>query len=538
MPKKCRECNEYYTDKLSENQKIECITCNIGHHGCNEESQAMKIKGCKWMCDECETLIKENDDLLDSFRMIMSIGAINNKQEKCKKSKKRKRVSERSEKKTITIYSCGECTKTIHANARSIGCIGCTAWFHIKCAGFKSTKDAEKDQDTFECNMCQNKNDSIEYVNDPENDTSATSKDDADASVHHNGDKTKTEISKINEEATLTKGDKNTKITQNKSNKENYRLEQLKSEMQSFSLKTWLHDSHLYYLLKDLQKETSKEGPQIWFADPTIVQFLKYASNKDVESTLDAEDAWWKDYIFMPLNDCGPDDQVEGGIHWSLLVFSRKENTWYYMDSAQQANTKLVQTLVNKLNKYMFSFSDSSPCFVVSKCTKQKNNYDCGPFVMLFAQTASKRIANGEPLDTCFIDEGDVKTLRKWIRNQMEKELQQLGTAKIDTGKSNLDKKSKDGRSEINKAQINRVPLKNVTKQRQQDNQHTYNHKMEKVCWKWVNDKCWRGENCKFEHPKMCSETLNTGHCNSSQCNHYHPQVCRANMNQERCKWG
>ena len=31
------------------------------------------------MRDECETLIKENDDLLDSFRMIMSIGAINNK---------------------------------------------------------------------------------------------------------------------------------------------------------------------------------------------------------------------------------------------------------------------------------------------------------------------------------------------------------------------------------------------------------------------------------------------------------------------------
>ena len=534
MPKKCRDCNEYYTDKLTEIQKLECITCNIGHHGCNEESHVTKIKGWKWMCDECETLIKENDDLLHSLRLIMSIGAINNKQKICKNNKKRKRVPEQLEEKSKKTWRCGECTKIIHSRSPSIGCKGCTAWLHIKCAGFKSTKAAEKDQETFKCNTCQkvrevrkNQNDGFEDGNETEDEVQITSLEDINVSFPQNGD----------DEAKSTIGDKNTPIIQNKNNKESYRSEQLKSEIQSFSPKTWLHDSHIDYLLKNLQRESSKEGPQVWFVDPTVVQFLKYASSGDVESTLDAEDAWWKDFIFMPINDCGPNDKVEGGIHWSLLVFSRKENTWYYMDSGQHTNKNLAQTLVNKLNKYMFSFSDSSPSFVISNCTKQKNNYDCGPFVMLFAQTASKRIANCEPLDTCFIDEGDVKTLRKWIRNQMEKELHLLSTAKADTGDSNLNKNPKDD-IYVNKTQTNkRVPLNNDKKQRQQDN-HTYNHKMVKVCWKWVNDKCWRGKNCKFEHPSLCNDILNNQQCNSRQCNQYHPQICRANKNKEMCRWG
>ena len=543
MPKKCSECNEYYSDKLTENQKLQCITCNIGHHGCNKESQGMKIKGCKWMCGDCETLIKENDDLLNSLRLLVSLAAINNKQEHCKKSKKRKRIPECLKEKNKTTYSCGECKKTINPRSPSIGCTGCTDWLHIKCAGFKSTKEAVKDQDIFECNRCQkmkedDRNHSVNNDNDIDviedvNDT-ATLKNDIGASIPQNGNKTKFDFSKRNEEATLIKGDKNSTITQNNnnnSNKDSWRLEQLKSELQSFSLKTWLLDSHVYYLLKNLQKEASKKGSQIWFVDPTIVQFLKYTSNENVESTLDAEDAWWKDYIFMPINDCGPNDEVEGGIHWSLLVFSRKENTWYYMDSAQQANRKVAETLVNKLNKYMFNFSDSSPCFVVSKCTKQKNNYDCGAFVMLFAQTASRRIFNCEPLDTCLIDEGEVKTLRKWIRNQMEKELQQL-----DAGRNILNKNSIEVRP-VNKTKLNSVPLNNGTKG-PQGNQHTYSHKMDKVCWKWVNNKCWRGENCKFKHPKICTEILNNRQCKSEQCNQYHPQLCRANKNQERCKWG
>ena len=101
------------------------------------------------MCDECETLIKENDDLLDSLRLIMSIGAINNKQKICKNNKKRKRVPEHLEEKSKKTWRCGECTKIIHSRSPSIGCKGCTAWLHIKCAGFKSTKEAVKDQDTF-----------------------------------------------------------------------------------------------------------------------------------------------------------------------------------------------------------------------------------------------------------------------------------------------------------------------------------------------------------------------------------------------------
>merc|ERR1711874_310345 len=60
------------------------------------------------------------------------------------------------------------------------------------------------------------------------------------------------------------------------------------------------------------------------------------------------------------------------------------------------------------------------------------------------------------------------------------------------------------------------------------------NHKpmTDRVCWKWINFKCWKGEDCTFEHPSIYRK-----HC-KKKCDLYHPQVYNANLSFKICKWG
>ena len=65
-----------------------------------------------------------------------------------------------------------------------------------------------------------------------------------------------------------------------------------------------------------------------------------------------------------------------------------------------------------------------------------------------------------------------------------------------------------------------------------------HNLRSDKVCWKWVNFKCWKDKNCTYDHPEMCNADINKEQCRKNPCNLYHPQVCRANLSQKVCRWG
>jgi len=41
------------------------------------------------------------------------------------------------------------------------------------------------------------------------------------------------------------------------------------------------------------------------------------------------------------------------------------------------------------------------------------------------------------------------------------------------------------------------------------------NHKpmTDRVCWKWINFKCWKDGDCTYEHPGMCDADINRKQC-------------------------
>ncbi|CAL4089430.1 unnamed protein product, partial [Meganyctiphanes norvegica] len=121
----------------------------------------------------------------------------------------------------------------------------------------------------------------------------------------------------------------------------------------------------------------------------TTTQLLKIGDTKDLNYTLDSLEAWWKEYIIMPLNDNNSANK-EGGSHWSLLVYSKHDDKWYHFDSKQGSNIKHARRLVSRVNSYL---SDKTqPTLVETSCTQQNNNYDCGAYTMVYAQMATRRI--------------------------------------------------------------------------------------------------------------------------------------------------
>ena len=100
---------------------------------------------------------------------------------------------------------------------------------------------------------------------------------------------------------------------------------------------------------------------------------------------------------------------------------------------------------------------------------------------------------------------------------------------RITLEKGLIEKDKKANETEQNKIKKNNDHKKQIS-----------NHKpmTDQVCWKWINFKCWKGEDCTFEHPVICDSDVNRTYCRRTPCDLYHPQVCSTNLSHKISKWG
>jgi sentrin-specific protease 8 len=57
-------------------------------------------------------------------------------------------------------------------------------------------------------------------------------------------------------------------------------------------------------------------------------------------------------YVFFPLNN-HRGRMISGGSHWSLLVFDKINNSFYYYDSLHGFNRPIAEALVNKISRFL-----------------------------------------------------------------------------------------------------------------------------------------------------------------------------------------
>ena len=96
--------------------------------------------------------------------------------------------------------------------------------------------------------------------------------------------------------------------------------------------------------------------------------------------------------IFIPVNSLN----IVGGNHWSLLVYSRKTETFFYYDSLNGYNLSAARRTHARLSPLISNFI-TSLCKLIHQ--KKITGYDCGVYVIGITEEILRRINANEKME-------------------------------------------------------------------------------------------------------------------------------------------
>lgn len=135
----------------------------------------------------------------------------------------------------------------------------------------------------------------------------------------------------------------------------------------------WLNDQIISFYFEYLEKVVYKDTEEFLFVSPEVTQCLKIVSRNEASIFLSPLKATQRDLIFFALND--NENTTAGGSHWSLLVLSRPENTFFHFDSSSGSNLSSSRVFFSRLREPL-GCPDAD--LQQHKCLQQSNCYDCG----------------------------------------------------------------------------------------------------------------------------------------------------------------
>ena len=141
----------------------------------------------------------------------------------------------------------------------------------------------------------------------------------------------------------------------------------------------WMKDSIIEYQYERWERDLFKDCTHIAFVRPALV-YLLFTTKSDVGLNLAS-----KTLIFFPIND-GIQDQSYGS-HWSLLVYKRICNSFYYFDSMGNSNLDIAISFKNAIHNIFPAGSG----FVKISTPQQSNGFDCGAFIIAITQILAER---------------------------------------------------------------------------------------------------------------------------------------------------
>jgi Ulp1 family protease len=133
----------------------------------------------------------------------------------------------------------------------------------------------------------------------------------------------------------------------------------------------------------------------ILFMNPSAAWMVSMIdSPEELEMCLDQLSLGSRDFILIPVNDSQDPSKVGGGSHWSLLLFHRPSNAFFYFDSVSSGSNNKSHALSYVKNIYpvLHIEAKDQAAFKVVKAPSQKNGFDCGVYVISFSNFLLKWI--------------------------------------------------------------------------------------------------------------------------------------------------
>lgn len=160
----------------------------------------------------------------------------------------------------------------------------------------------------------------------------------------------------------------------------------------------WLNDKIISFYFEYLEKAAYLGEKDLLFISPEVVQCLKAAKKGELEIFLGPLGAKQRKFIFFALNNCEVMDR-SGGSHWSLLVYSKPEETLFHFDSLMGTNYSQAGKLAGKLLGYLSQSGTGD--FVECDSLQQHNSYDCGIFLLCNVDFLVDQCLKSGKIDGC-----------------------------------------------------------------------------------------------------------------------------------------
>ena len=323
-------------------------------------------------------------------------------------------------------------------------------------------------------------------------------------------------------------------------------------DLESLEDGIWISDSVIALWLKYLQEEICDEDSKMLFIPPSVTQLLKEGFTDDFSLILEPLNIWQKKYVFLAVNN-NTAKTKSGGQHWSLLMYTIKENMWYYYDSMNNLNLKEARYLVGRLQDYLRP--GASPNITEAVCSQQNNNYDCGVYTMAYAHEIVNRLTENsqvsKEINRCIFDTNHPNLFRKKIRDMILYGVDNFKTKNQKDGDINKAKKEENTektKMTLKKAQVGKDG-KVINENELRDPRKFPNLNKDKLCYFLTKGTCKygaKGENhlgrCVKYHPDQCREynmngTMERGCQKGDKCEKWHPTYfCHVSIDSKVCK--
>jgi hypothetical protein len=184
----------------------------------------------------------------------------------------------------------------------------------------------------------------------------------------------------------------------------------------------WLSDFSLQPYLQ-LLDDRFLQAKQCTVVNPLIINGVKNCI--DFHYLLEPLNIKDKNILIMAINDSEQITTVENitsGSHWSLLVYEKLTNKYFYFDSSNNYNLGSAKKVANKISTFLGGKAIEAE-FVALKGPQQTNTWDCGIHVCWLVEAMVYDIItqgsiNYKFLQNVVLDESDVISKRSQNQNQ------------------------------------------------------------------------------------------------------------------------
>ena len=339
-------------------------------------------------------------------------------------------------------------------------------------------------------------------------------------------------------------------------------------DMKSMEGENWITITILDAFLASLE-ETRRDilkNNKILLIQPNIAQIFQYGDRESAQEHKKHFKTKEYDWIFYPVSKTHYPEtgKLDGGIHWSLMVFSKKEHAFLHYDSIRGINELgAKKMIVNMGDEEDFNDIGHWPAFYEADCSKQDNTWACGAYLMYFMDKAIKEIGKGrgnnigmmKPMQHEVVKTRD--KLRETLEELVKKEKDiEITYENVQIGKGGWEKKQDtEKQDEIEKMEVN-PPVTNIEKISESDRKKSIvdgnvadlnkdrvskNGRINKECRFYLKGDCWRGEHCRFEHREVCEGWKVKGECGNRKCKYAHIMKCRhfykGNCQRSNCRY-